>query len=147
MNGATVFQMVSGLGDAFGSAYTLVQWQSFYSVCTDPKGNSPVTALDNEVDEIAIQCVINKKTQEGILWRPSGWMDQSKPIISGQFALDVRVANRSDEGGAGWLASRSRRRPVPRREQLRLPPRVLQHPARLRRPWERGQPNRLRHGH
>ena len=92
------------------TGYTLAQWQSFYSVCNDSKGRNPVTALTNEVDEIAIQCVINKKTQDGTLWLPSGLLYQTKPIISGQFALVVRGVGGRDattlvqtvRGQDGW---------------------------------------------
>lgn len=72
------------------TGYTLAQWQAFYSVCADVKGRNPVTALTDELDEIALQCVINKKTQDGIVWVPSGILYQTKPIISGQYALTVR---------------------------------------------------------
>ena len=57
---------------------------------TPTKGRNPVTALTNEVDEAALQCVINKTTQDGILWLPSGILYRTKPNISGELALVVR---------------------------------------------------------
>ncbi|CAX23495.1 protein of unknown function [Methylorubrum extorquens DM4] len=57
---------------------------------TPPKGRNPVTALTNEVDDVALQCVINKTTQDGILWLPSGILYRTKLNISGEFVLVVR---------------------------------------------------------
>ena len=59
---------------------------------TPTKGRNPVTALTNEVDEVALQCVINKTKQDGILWLPSGLLYLTKPNISGELALVVRGA-------------------------------------------------------
>jgi hypothetical protein len=36
-----------------------------------------------------MECVINKKTQDGILWLPSGILYLTKPNISGELALVV----------------------------------------------------------
>lgn len=81
---------VTSVNGTSTAGYTLAQWRTFYAACTDSRGRNPVTALSNEVDEIAIQCVINRKTQDGSIWLPSGMMYQTKPIMSGQYALDVR---------------------------------------------------------
>ncbi|CAO4162744.1 hypothetical protein [Methylorubrum populi] len=82
---------VTSLNGVNTSGYTLAQWQSFYSACADnSNGKNPVTALTDELDELAIQCVINKKTDNGTLFLPAGVMYQTKPILSGRTGLDVR---------------------------------------------------------
>lgn len=72
------------------TGYTLAQWQSFYAGCNDGKGNNVVKALTDELDELAIQCVINRKTGDGGLMLPAGIMWLTRPIISGQYALSVQ---------------------------------------------------------
>lgn len=65
------------------TGWTLARWQQVLPAAT---------SLGNEADEVAVQSMINAQAGDGVVTLPAGRLLQTRPYLSGHFAISVHGA-------------------------------------------------------